>query len=111
MASVLRKMPVIDRVEVGIYQDGRTVLPYVNFRAAPDRHGYRYIVAYAAHMACPMKHHLGTCCSTKDRNYCFSANLPGVYSSDEPGPSDWGTPEIEKRWTAECGVEATSVYN
>jgi hypothetical protein len=111
MATTLKKIPVIDQVKVGIYRDGRMILPYVSFRAAPDRHGYRYTVAYAAYMACPMRHRLGMCCSTKDRNYCFSADLPGLFSSNEPGPSDWGTPEIEKRWKAECGVSAIATYN
>jgi hypothetical protein len=54
MATTLKKIPVIDQVKVGIYRDGRMILPYVSFRAAPDRHGYRYTVAYAAYMACPM---------------------------------------------------------
>jgi hypothetical protein len=105
MATVLRNVPRIDQVEVGVYRHGRTAFPYVRFLAAPDRNNNRETISYSAHMACWAKN--GTCETFDGRNYMFVATLPGW---DQPRPTNWGTPEIEHRWKAECGVHATVVY-
>jgi hypothetical protein len=108
MATVLRSMRDISQVEIGVYRrHGRTAYPYVRFLAAPDKHDNRETISYAAYLACRAKN--GTCETFDGRNYMFVATLPGLW--DQPRPTNWGTPEIEHRWKAKCGVDATAVYS
>ena len=43
----------IDNITLGVWDDGQWVYPYVEYRAAPDKTGFRYVVRF---IACPAVH-------------------------------------------------------
>lgn len=114
MYAVLQKMPGIDHVKLGAVEWEGWVYPYLEFRARPDRHGNRNFVHYEARPACTDVINgdgtEGFHCAPHAGPYSFMTLLPGVFADNEPGPDDWGTSAIEKRWKAECRVEVWAVF-
>ena len=43
-------------------------------------------------------------------SYEFWTALGGVYGAGEPGPNDWRTNEISKKWKTRCGVYANGLF-
>jgi hypothetical protein len=113
MYAVLRKVHGIDQVKLGAFESQGWVYPYLEYRAAPAPDGYRLIVRYEAGQSCTnVADEDGTedfQCVPHRGAYGFTAALSGLYAEGTE-PYDGGTPTIEKRWRAECRVDAGTLF-
>ena len=102
MLGVLRTVPGIDQVELGVWQPPKEkAVPYLQYRAVADKDGYRLIVRFTAETG-----------RTRDgkASYYFTAVMNGLVAGGEPGPREGGASAIERRWKADCGVEANMLF-
>jgi len=106
---VLRKTPGIDQIKLGVSLSGHWFHPYVEYRAAPDQTGSRFVVRFEAVRDCTPDN-LGSCCSRKGEHYCFMAWLPGISAVGGPGPSDWGASAIGEAWETKCHVPSMAIF-
>jgi len=110
MTNVLKtQVSGIDNIKIDVWNDGHWLHPYVQYRAAADKSGFRYVVQFIAYPKCS-PNPKESCCSDTGRDYCFSAVLPGIVGPGER-LSDWGTSKVQKKWKDVCGINADAVYD
>ena len=102
MFRVLRTVPGIDHVRLGVENDQNWLHPYLEYRAKADERGFRPTMRYNAERACT---------ADNRHNWCsrFVVLLSGLTSPGKE-PSDWGTRDINKKWKSACGVTAVGFF-
>jgi hypothetical protein len=94
MLRVLKSVPGIDGTEMGVSDLGGWSHPFLQYRAAPARDGYRATIRFDA-----TKNF-----QSNDRKSTFEAMIPGIYGQNESGPPDYGTGALAKLWEKKCTV-------
>jgi hypothetical protein len=100
MVAVLKKEPGIDEAKLGVTDRAGWVHPYVEYRSVADKDGYRQVVHFEASR--------GTLGESK-KDYYFETVLSGLFTPGN-GPNDWGASAFIDKWKAECGVDATILF-
>jgi hypothetical protein len=99
MIRVLKGMPDLDQINLGVYeQQGRAHI-YVEYRAKPDALGNRATVRFVAESAGDVE----------EKSYLFVAVFSGLIAQGTPGPNYGDLDAIEKRWKDQCGADTTTL--
>jgi hypothetical protein len=101
MVAVLKKEPGIDEAKLGVKTSDGWVHPYVEYRTFADKNGDQQVIRFEA-----LRGALGE--SKKD--YYFETVLFGLIAAGQGAPNDWGASALIDKWKAECGVDATILF-
>jgi hypothetical protein len=112
MVRVLKATPGINRVKVGAHIGTNFFLT----NGPSQSHGEKWLRPYVEYRVFE-RGRWGNIRFGADRvgkaghySYEFWTALGGVYGAGEPGPNDWRTNEISKKWKTRCGVYANGLF-
>jgi hypothetical protein len=120
MFEVLKRDPRVDHVRLGLTNDQDGVEPFLEYRAAPEQ-GHRATIRFVVQIGARDGEYVDDPTTETirfvrkrpapdDDNFSFITVLDGMSAEGGPGPSDWGTEAMAKKWKRECGASAGALF-
>ena len=103
MFGVLKRTPGIDQVKLGAWKRDAWVYPYLEYRSASDKQGYRQFVRFAPISPCSSEDRVKGCVPY------FDTVMSGLMPAGR-APEDWGASAIIDRWKSQCRVDAAILF-
>lgn len=100
MLRVLKSVPGIDNIEMGVSDVGGWSHPFLQYRAKAEADGYRATIRFEA---------TKSFYSSSDRKPFFIVALSGIASPGEDPPT-YGTGAVAKLWEEKCDVHAMVLF-